>query len=158
MLPEPVSIGEYRTSRAPGEPTVLHLVRAPCAPGLPRREQHRRGRAELLATPFEEFERQIRDQLGRMLAVGGFDPARDVEAITVNRWPHGYTYNYNPLSDPVEWALGTPDDRPCVVGRRPFGRIAIANADAAASSHTDAAIDMAHRAVEELIGAAKRPR
>ena len=158
MLPEPVSIGEYRTSRTPEEPTVLHLVRAPCAPGLPRREQHRRGRAELLATSFEEFERQIRDQLGRMLAAGGFDPARDVEAITVNRWPHGYTYNYNTLSDPVEWALGTPDDRPCVVGRRRFGRIAIANADAAASSHTDAAIDMAHRAVEELIGTAKRPQ
>ena len=78
-----------------------------------------------------------------MLAAGGFDPARDVEAITVNRWPHGYTYNYNTLSDPVEWALGTPDDRPCVVGRRRFGRIAITNADAAASSHTDAAIDMA---------------
>ena len=47
---------------------------------------------------------------------------------------------------------GTPDDRPCVVGRRRFGRIAIANADAAGSSHTDAAIDMAHRAVGELTG------
>jgi len=31
----------------------------------------------------------------------------------------------------VEWALSTPDDRACVVGRRQFGRITIANADAA---------------------------
>ena len=102
-------------------------------------------------TTFETFERNIRDQLGRTLAGGGFDPARDIEAITVNRWPHGYTYNYNTLSDPVPWALSTPEDRAHVVGRAPFGRIAIANADAAGSSHTDAAIDMAHRAVNEIL-------
>lgn len=151
QLPEPVSIGEYRTSRTPQEPTVLHLVKTPCAPGRPRKEQHRLGREELLRTTFETFEREIRGQLGRTLAGGGFDPARDIEAITVNRWPHGYTYNYNTLADPVEWALSTPDDRAFVVGRRRFGRITIANADAAGSSHTDAAIDMAHRAVAEVI-------
>src|SRR6266404_6403580 len=33
------------------------------------------------------FERNIRDQLGRTLQDGGFDPARDITAITVNRWP-----------------------------------------------------------------------
>ena len=27
-------------------------------------------------------------------------PARDIEAITVNRWPHGYAPEYNPLFDP----------------------------------------------------------
>jgi spermidine dehydrogenase len=151
QLPEPVSIGQYRCSRAPEEPTVLHLVRTPCAPGRPRKEQHRLGRADLLATTFEQFERQIRDQLGRTLAEGGFDPARDIEAITVNRWPHGYTYNYSTLWDPIEWCLSSPDDRACVVGRKRFGRISIANADAAGSSHTDAAIDMAHRAVAEVI-------
>lgn len=151
QLPEPVSIGQHRCSQTPEEPTVLHLVRTPCAPGKPRKEQHRLGRAELLATTFEQFEREIRSQLGRTLADGGFDPARDIEAITVNRWPHGYTYNYNTLSDPVEWCLSSPEDRACVVGRRPFGRIAIANADAAGSSHTDAAIDMAYRAVGEVV-------
>ena len=56
----------------------------------------------LLATSFETFERQIRDQLGRTLGPGGFDPARDITAITVNRWPHGYAYEYNPLFDP-DW-------------------------------------------------------
>lgn len=151
QLPEPVSIGDYKTSRTPQEPTVLHLVRTPCAPGKPRKEQHRLGREDLLKTTFETFEREIRSQLGRTLSEGGFDPARDIEAITVNRWPHGYTYNYNTLSDPVEWALATPDDRACVVGRRQFGRITIANADAAGSSHTDAAIDMAYRAVAEIV-------
>jgi spermidine dehydrogenase len=151
QLPEPVSIGGYRTSRTPQEPTVLHLVKTPCAPGKPRKEQHRLGRDELLRTTVETFEREIRSQLGRTLGEGGFDPARDIEAITVNRWPHGYTYNYNTLADPVEWALSTPEDRACVVGRRQFGRITIANADAAGSSHTDAAIDMAHRAIAEVV-------
>jgi spermidine dehydrogenase len=151
QLPEPVSIGEYKTSRTAQEPTVLHMVKTPCAPGKPRKEQHRLGREELLRTTFETFEREIRSQLGRTLSEGGFDPARDIVAITVNRWPHGYTYNYNTLADPVEWALSTPDDRACVVGRRQFGRITIANADAAGSSHTDAAIDMAYRAVAEVI-------
>jgi spermidine dehydrogenase len=151
QLPEPVTIGQHRCSQAPDEPTVLHLVRTPCAPGKPRKEQHRLGRAELLATTFEQFEREIRSQLGRTLADGGFDPARDVEAITVNRWPHGYTYNYNSLYDPIDWCLSSPDDRACVVGRKQYGRISIANADAAGSSHTDAAIDMAYRAVGEVV-------
>jgi spermidine dehydrogenase len=151
QLSEAVSIGDYKTPVTPEEPMVLHLVRTPCAPGKPRKEQHRLGREDLLRTTFEVFEREIRDQLGRTLSDGGFDPARDIEAITVNRWPHGYTYNYNTLFDPVEWALGTPEDRACVVGRRRFGRISIANADAAGSSHTDAAIDMAYRAVDEVL-------
>jgi len=151
QLPEPVTIGQYQCSQTPEEPTVLHLVRTPCAPGKPRKEQHRLGRAELLATSFEQFEREIRGQLGRTLAEGGFDPARDIEAITVNRWPHGYTYNYNTLFDPVEWCLSSPADRACVVGRKQFGRISIANADAAGSSHTDAAIDMAYRAIGEVV-------
>jgi spermidine dehydrogenase len=143
----PVSLGSYRFPRTPEEPMVLFLMRAPCRPGLPARDQHRAGRMELLATTFETMERSIRDELGRMLGGGGFDPARDIEAITVNRWAHGYAYYYNTLFDP-DWS---EDERPCVVGRQPFGRIAIANSDAAASAYTQAAIDQAHRAVGEVL-------
>ena len=53
------------------------------------------------------------------------------------------------LFDPVEWAYSTTGERPAVVGRKPVGRITIANADAAASPHTDAAIGEAYRAVAE---------
>jgi spermidine dehydrogenase len=144
----PVSIGAYRCARTPEEPIVLHLVRTPCRPGLPARDQHRAGRMELQTTTFATFEREIRDQLGRILGPGGFDPARDIRAITVNRWAHGYAYQYNSLFDPF-WLEG--GELPCVAGRRPFGRIAIANADAAAYSYTDAAIDQAHRAVGEVM-------
>jgi spermidine dehydrogenase len=153
----PVSLGGYHCSRRPEDPMVLHLVRTPCSPGLPARDQHRAGRMELLTTSFEAFEGHIRDQLGRMLGAGGFDPARDIAAITVNRWPHGYAYQYNSLWDPF-WLEGRLDEQPCVLGRKPFGRIAIANADAGAYAYTDGAIDQAYRAVGELLGAASQDR
>ncbi len=147
----PVSLGGYRCPRDPKEPVVVHMVRTPCSPGLPARDQHRLGRMELLNTTFEDFERRVREQLARMLGPGGFDPARDLAALTVNRWPHGYAYQYNSLWDPF-WLDG--GEAPCEVARRPFGRIAVANADAAAYAYTDAAIDHAHRAVQELLRAA----
>ena len=143
----PVSIGNYHCPRTPQEPIVLHLMRTPCQPGLPARQQHLMGRIELFSTPFETFERKIRDQLARSLPGGGFDPARDITAITVNRWPHGYAYQYSSLWDEF-WMEG--GEQPCQVARRAFGRIAIANADAAAYSYTDAAIDQAYRAVQEI--------
>ena len=144
----PVNIGEYQSPRSPEEPMVLFLSRTPCKPGLPARQQQIAGRYELLSTSFEQFERAIRDQLARTLREGGFDPARDIEAITVNRWPHGYGYEYNPLFDP-EWP---EEERPNVIGRQRFGRIAIANTDSAATAYTDQAIDQAWRAVGELLG------
>jgi spermidine dehydrogenase len=144
----PVSMGDYRFPRSPSEPCLLHLVRTPCSPGLPAREQHKTGRWELLSTSFETFERETRAQLGGMLAGSGFDPATDIEAITVNRWPHGYAYEYNSLFDP-DWPEA---ERPCVIGRQPFGRIHIANSDAAAYAYTNAAIDQAHRTVQEIRG------
>ena len=88
-LAEAVDLGEIRHARTPNDPVVVHMGRHPCAPRKPRKEQHRIGRADLLRTSFETFERSIRDQLGRVLGAGGFDPARDIAAITVNRWPHG---------------------------------------------------------------------
>jgi spermidine dehydrogenase len=148
-LHEPISIGTYRYARTPEAPVLLRLVRTPCRPGLSAREQHRVGRLELLTMPFATFEWHIRDQLSRMLAPAGFDPACDIVAITVNRWPHGYAYEYNPLWDPA-WAS---EDEPCVLARQPFGRITIANSDAAAYAYTDAAIDQGYRAVQELFRA-----
>jgi spermidine dehydrogenase len=145
-LDYPVSMGEYRFPGKPEDPCLLHLERVPVGPGRTAREQQIGGRGELYDTPFKVFERNIRDQLGRMLSPAGFDPARDILAITVNRWPHGYAYEYNSLFDP-DW----PDDqRPCVLGRQPFGRISIANSDADAFAYANAAIDQAYRAVREV--------
>jgi spermidine dehydrogenase len=146
-LDQRVNIGDYHATTSPDEPIVLTMHRFPCKPGLPARVQHRAGRGQLYGTPFEVFERNIREQLARSLGDGGFDPAKDIAAITVNRWPHGYAYQYNSLWDPF-WLDGGA--QPCVAARRPFGRVAIANADADAYAYTDCAIDQAWRAVNEL--------
>jgi len=145
----PVSLGEYHFPNNPEEPIVLFMLRTPCKPGLPQRDQNRAGRVELLQIPFSQFERYIRDQLARMLSGAGFDPARDIEGITVNRWAHGYAFTPNTLFDP-DWK---EEEKPWVIGRKPFGRVFIANSDAGASAYSDVAIDQAYRAVQELLHA-----
>ncbi len=143
----PVSIGGYECARKPEEPIVVHMMKAACHPGLPARQQHSMGRIEIFTTTFEKMERNIRDQLARTVGAGGFDPARDISAITVNRWPHGYAYEYNSLFDTF-WLEGGVT--PCEIARQPFGRVAIANADAGAYAYTDEAINQAWRAVGEI--------
>lgn len=144
-----VTIGGYRSSMSPSEPILVHLTRTPCKPnvGLSEHEQNKAGRAELLETSFATFEHNIREQLSRTLAGGGFDPERDIEGITVNRWPHGYAPEYNPLWDPD----GPESHRPNVIGRAKFGQITIANSDAGGAAYTDSAIAQADRAVSELL-------
>lgn len=149
-----LSLGEYQTAQSPDQPIVVRMSCYFTEPGLSRREQHRVGRTKMLETPFATFEHHIRDQLSRVLGPTGFDNERDILGITVNRWPHGYTYSYNPLFDPDEWAYTTTPDRPAIIGRQRLGRIAIANTDASASPHTDGAINEAYRAVNELLGSA----
>jgi len=143
----PVSLGKYQFPSNPEEPAVLFMLRTPCKPGLPVRDQNRAGRAELLQTPYSKFERNIREQLARMLGGAGFDPGRDIEGIIVNRWAHGYAFTPFGLDLP-HWKIG---QEPWVLGRQPFGRITIANSDTGASAYTDVAIDQAFRAVNEIL-------
>jgi spermidine dehydrogenase len=143
----PVSLGGYQHPRDPGEPMLLHLQHVPGAPnsGLDARAQFRIGAATLLAMTFSGFEQKIRDELDRMLGPGGFSSARDIAAITVNRWPHGYGYVANSLFDGDDYVEIT------ALARRPFGRIAIANSDAGGDAYAHIAIDQADRAVRELL-------
>jgi spermidine dehydrogenase len=145
----PVSMGGYRYPSSPDESCLLHLLRTPCKPGADCKDQYRAGRWQLVSTAFETFERHVRDELGRILSPGGFNPARDIQAITVNRWPHGYAYEYNELFEPLD---RPESDRPCVLGRQPFGRIKIANSDADGHAYTNTAIDQGYRAVREIVG------
>ena len=149
---EAVDLGDYKHARTPDEPIVLHMTRHAvragqaaegAAPHRPRRSaDDDRSRPSSATSAISS---------ARMLGGGGFDPARDIDAITVNRWPHGYAYNYNSLYDPIEWVFTSSAERPCVMARQPFGRITIANSDAAASPHTDAAFLEANRAVGEVL-------
>ncbi len=144
-----INIGSYKSPRVPEQPMLIRMERAPASPGLPENDQNRAGRMELLRTPFETFELNIRDQLARTLGPAGFDPVRDIEGIAVNRWPHGYAPEYNSLWDKGFDANHTPN----LAARKRFGGIVIANSDSGFAAYTDSAIDQAHRAVGELLTA-----
>ncbi len=146
-LDYPVSMGRYRHSRDPSEPMCLHLVHVPndSNPGLEARNQFRIGRMKLLEMTFADFETNIRGDLDRMLGPGGFSSGRDIAAITVNRWSHGYSYAANSLFD-------GPEHEAVIEGaRQPQGGVAIANSDAAWDAYAHSAIDEADRAVRELL-------
>ena len=149
----PVSMGDYKFSTSPDEPVVLHFWHNPLEPGLPAADQFRSGRRQMLETSFETYERILRDQLDRMLGPGGFDPARDIAAITVNRHPHGYSYSYDPETNEVAWweMYWRQERRPWEEARKRVGNIAFAAHDAATDAMTETAIDQAHRAVHELM-------
>jgi spermidine dehydrogenase len=144
----PVSLGGYRHPRHPSEPVCLHLAHVAGEPnrGLTAREQFRIGQGKLLTMTFADFEARITDELDRMLGPGGFSSARDIAAITVNRWPHGYGYAENSLYD------GDDYDETLALARRQAGRVAIANSDAGGDAYAHLAIDEAARAVRELVG------
>ncbi len=146
----PVSMGDYDFTKGPDEPTILHGTYVPTVPdqGFTAREQHSRGRRKLYEMSYADFETGIVSQLQGALGPGGFDADRDIAGITVNRWPHGYAYEYNELSDPQGFG---PENGPHVRGRAQVGRISIANSDASAYAYIDGAFDAAVRAVNEQL-------
>ena len=146
----PVSMGGYNFTQNPNEPTVIHGTHVPLDPdkGLNAREQCITGRTKLYEMSFDYFENKIVSQMTGALGDGGFDAERDISAITVNRWPHGYAYEYLDYSDPVEF---NENNGPHIAGRAQMGRISIANSDASASAYLTGAIDAADRAVNEQL-------
>jgi spermidine dehydrogenase len=164
-LPSQRYLGDLVPSRNPSEPTIVTfgtgansgvcsnstmlselLSGAAPEPGTPAKDQFRMARAGLLQTSFEHFERAVRSQAAAALSGTGFDPARDILAITVNRWAHGFTTGRNALFDAERMSQPSPT----IAARAPFGRITIANADAGGVSTAGTAIDEAFRAVREL--------
>ena len=147
-LDYPVSIGNYKFGNTPDQPMVLHMCHSHHSPDIKGPDQWREGRRRLLSTPFSVFEYHIRDQLDQALSGAGFDAQRDIHAITVNRWPHGYSYDPHLIWEP-EWK--SEEEKPWFIGRQPFGRITIANSDSGAASNTNSAITHGHRAAKESL-------
>ncbi|MCB1173656.1 MAG: NAD(P)/FAD-dependent oxidoreductase [Leptospiraceae bacterium] len=142
----PVNIGGYQSVNSPNQPMALTLMYAvlPDATGLPPKQHIRLARYKMLRTSYDEFEAEIKSHLTGMLGPGGFQAERDIQAITVNRWAHGYSYAGSDLFD-EEDAEGVADR-----ARRSFGPIHIANADAGADADMGTAIEQAWRAVREM--------
>jgi spermidine dehydrogenase len=139
------------TPNTPDRPATLSLT---VTPGSTRAtsqlESYERGREQLLALSFRDFERSIVDIIDRSVnaAGGDFEPKRDIHSIMLNRWNYGYAYELTSLYDPSLY--GPVAEQPHVRGRRPFGNVAIANSDAGAFAYTHSAINEAFRAVQEL--------
>ena len=152
----PVSIGDYQYPQTFDEPVVFLMNHVPTRPyeGLTNREQHRKGRYDILKLSFQDYEDKIIDHLSAMF--GSDFKEEDLAGITVNRWAHGYSYEYNSLFDNAFFDGRMPDSidnerYPHVIGRKPFGNISIANSDSGGSAYVDAAIVQADRAVNELL-------
>jgi len=143
-------LSDYQAPDDLNDPMVVFMMGSPVPkkePGQTARDQYRLARYALLETPFSTFEQEIRNQFIDMFGPHGFDADQDIEAITVNRWAHGYAYEYLELDD-GPFKKGS---YPYEIGRQQFGRISIANSDAAGKAYLDAAIDQAWRAVREQL-------
>jgi len=144
----PVSMGEYHYSKGPDEPIVISAWYSPTTRGLPAKDQYRLGRVRLMEMTYDDFEENIHSHMDAMLGPYGFDAEREIAAITINRWPHGYAYEFEGIGVPAEY------DRyngPHIAGRAQIGRISIANSDSEAYAYVDGAIDAADRAVNEQL-------
>jgi spermidine dehydrogenase len=147
FLDFPVDLGGYLAQRDPAQPICVRMVHVPSVEGAgpDLRTQARAARGQIYATTFAQYEERIRDQLQRMLGAGGFEQQRDILAITVNRWPHGYSWASNSLCDGEDGGEALMH-----LARKPLGKVAIANSDAAWDAYLHSAIDQAWRAVGEL--------
>ncbi|HEY5807018.1 MAG TPA: NAD(P)-binding protein [Povalibacter sp.] len=145
-LDYPVSLGTYQFPKSPRQPIGLHLVHVPTPgnTGLDQRAVWRAGRVALQKIPFDQFERNVADELTRILGSSGFDARRDIAAISAYRWGHGYAYGFNSLFDKEQ------EPEICEVAHQRVGHVTIANSDAAWSAYAHAAIDEAARAVGDL--------
>ena len=145
-----MDLGDYEVPMGMDDPMLVYMLTSPPVENdgsWTARDLYRQARYQLYATPFEEFEQKIRDQLSGLFAGTDFDAERDIEAITVNRWGHGYAYGYMDLYDP-EFPEG---EAPHELGRKPLGRISFAGSDTEARAYVDAAVDAAWRAVQEQL-------
>ncbi|MEP4149104.1 MAG: FAD-dependent oxidoreductase [Halioglobus sp.] len=144
----PVSMGNYQYSQSPDKPIVVSAWYSPTQRGLTNTQQYKAGRAKLLQMSYNDFEEDIFRHFDGMLGPHGFDAERDFAAITLNRWPHGYAYEFEGIGVPAEYDRYTG---PHIIGRAQIGRISIANSDSEAYAYVDGAIDAAYRAVNEQL-------
>jgi spermidine dehydrogenase len=131
----------------PDSPTVLTIKVLYSYPGQSTEQQGHMGRAEMISTPFRDYERQIRQQFSDMFARSGFEASRDIAGIILNRWGHAYV-------SPAPGFYFGKDGKPApgeVLRAAPFGRIAFANTDLSGMPDHRSSIIEANRAVGQLL-------
>ncbi len=143
---QPMVVGSYRQPFDPDKPTVLTFYTGLYTAGMPLREQTVQGRWRLFSTPFADYERQIRAQMVRQFGSAGFDPARDIAGIVLNRWGHarraqppGFYFGRNGVMAPRE------------IIERGFGRVAIGHSELNGHQSVGGAIQQGYRAAEHIL-------
>ena len=87
-----MTTGGYAPPRTTEDPMVVFMMGSPTPADdetSAARDLFRHGRHKIYATSLAEYEQNIRDQLQSLLGGYGFDRETDIQAITVNRIPHG---------------------------------------------------------------------
>jgi spermidine dehydrogenase len=102
---------------------------------------------ELLNTTFAEYERKIHAQMMTLFAPYGFDPARDVAGLILNRWGHAFSVPFPGFYG------GASGIAPRDIIRKRHGRIAFAHSELAGLQHWGTAADEGRRAFDQLADA-----
>ena len=140
-------VGNNDAQINPDSPVVLAVKVLYSYPGMSTEDQGHRGRGEMLAISFRDYERLIREQLTAMFGGAGFDAKRDIAGIVLNRWGHAYL---SPQPGFFFGKDGNPAPRE-TLRSAPFGRMAFANTDLAGAMDHRYSILEAQRAVNQLL-------
>jgi spermidine dehydrogenase len=132
-----VSFGKAARPLTPDSPIVLTFYIPLLDAQVDAAGQGSAARARLMATPYADYERQLREQMTAMFGAAGFDARRDIAGIILNRWGHAY------FAPPVGFFFGAPGgEPPHEIVRRPHGRVVFAH------SELQGNMNMAHAMME----------
>jgi spermidine dehydrogenase len=130
----------------PAKPVVITMYNSFCLPGLPVAQQTVAARMALFGMYFKDIELAVRSQFTKMFASAGFDAARDIAAITANRWGHAYVVS------PPYFAFGRDGQKaPRDVVRAGYGRLRFAHSELAGAQMWETAVAEGERAVKQLM-------
>lgn len=121
---QPLVVGDYGAPFHPDKPIVLTFYAPMIDSALPARQQGLVLRQQLLATPYMDIERRVIEQMQLLFDNGGFEPQRDIAAITVNRWGHAYSVPKPGFFYPADNSRSATDTL-----REGYGRIFFAHAE-----------------------------
>ena len=145
----PMVVGGKSEPLDPDKPIVLTFYAPIFKPGLAARQQGAVARAEMLSTSFADYEQQIREQMTMMFSAGGFDAARDIAGVILNRWGHAYVAPGPGFMFGRNGNMAPPD-----VIRQRIGRIAIGHSELRGHQYWSGAAGEGRRAVESLLDSA----
>ena len=141
----PMQVGDYQPPLDPDKPTVLSFYTPFYYPGLPVAAQGAMGRAELLTTSYDDYERQIFAQMTKLFGSSGFNPQRDVAGVILNRWGHAYSVPY-----PGFYGGKKDGAAPRDLIRKGYGRIAFGHSELDGLQHYGPAADEGRRAFNQV--------